>query len=306
MGRQPLLRHAVIPAAGLGTRFLPATKSIPKEMLPVVDKPAIQYVVEEAYAAGFSDLLLITGHNKGSLVDHFQQSPELEQTLHDRGDSDRLDALRALNKLPAIQTVRQESARGLGDAVLTAAEHVGDHPFAVLLGDDLVEPSDLLWQQMRAVHQEFGGSVLALMEVADVDIPKYGIAQVSELVELSGFASATSARVLDLVEKPTKEQAPSNLAIIGRYILAPEIFSVLRHTSVGRAGEVQLTDAISTLARDERIGGPVHAVIAKVRRFDTGDRLSYLKTVVEFAVDRDDLGGEFSTWLKGFVRGLDD
>jgi UTP--glucose-1-phosphate uridylyltransferase len=281
----------------LGTRFLPATKSIPKEMLPVVDKPAIQYVVEEAYAAGFSDLLLITGHNKGALVDHFLQAPELEQTLHDRGDAIRLDALRELNSLPPLHTVRQESARGLGDAVLTAAEHVGDHPFAVLLGDDLVQPSEQLWKEMRAVHQEHGGSVLALMEVPDVDIPKYGIAK---------LADSAPHRVLDLVEKPSKQSAPSNLAIIGRYILSPEIFSVLRHTSTGKSGEVQLTDAISTLARDERIGGPVHAVIAKVRRFDTGDRLSYLKTVVEFAVGREDLGGEFATWLKGYVRGLDD
>lgn len=297
MGGQTPVRHAVIPAAGLGTRFLPATKAIPKEMLPVVDKPAIQYVVEEAFAAGFSDLLLITGHNKGALVDHFLQAPELEQTLHSRGDEERLAALRALHKLPALHTVRQESARGLGDAVLTAAEHVGDHPFAVLLGDDLIEPSDLLWQQMLETYEKFGGSVLALMEVPDSDIPKYGIAKVR---------SGAQLQVTDLIEKPTKEQAPSNLAIIGRYILSPEIFSILRHTSAGKAGEVQLTDALATLARDERISGPVHAVIANVRRFDTGDRLSYLKTVVEFATRRDDLGPEFTQWLKGYIRGLDD
>ena len=297
MGKQPLIKHAVIPAAGLGTRFLPATKAIPKEMLPVVDKPAIQYVVEEAYSAGFTDVLLITGHNKGALVDHFLQSPELEQTLHARGDEERLAALRELNKLPSLHTLRQESARGLGDAVLTSAEHVGDAPFAVLLGDDLIEPSDLLWQQMLEVYNEFGGSVLALMEVADSEVSKYGIAEVSH---------STPIRVSDLVEKPDQASAPSNLAIIGRYILSPEIFSVLRHTSAGKGGEVQLTDAIATLARDERIGGPVHAVIADVRRFDTGDRLSYLKTVVEFATRRDDLGREFIEWLRGFTRGLHD
>lgn len=297
MGEQPLITRAVIPAAGLGTRFLPATKAIPKEMLPVVDKPAIQYVVEEAYSAGFSDLLLITGDNKGALVDHFLQSPALEERLNARGDADRLAALRNLHKLPKLHTVRQESPRGLGDAVLTAAEHIGDHPFAVLLGDDLIEPSEMLWQQMLEVYREHGGSVLALMEVSDSDVSKYGIAQVSANLPL---------RVTDLIEKPSKADAPSNLAIIGRYILSPEIFSVLRHTSVGKGGEVQLTDAIATLARDERIGGPVHAVIAQVRRFDTGDRLSYLKTVVEFAARRDDVGPEFTEWLKGFTRRLND
>ena len=221
----------------------------------------------------------------------------LKLTLHARGDDGRLSALRALNKLPELHTVRQESARGLGDAVLTAAEHVGDVPFAVLLGDDLIEPSEILWQQMLEIYNEFGGSVLALMEVSDSDVSKYGIAQLT---------STTPLRVTDLVEKPEKEKAPSNLAIIGRYILSPEIFSVLRHTSAGKGGEVQLTDAIATLARDERIGGPVHAVIADVRRFDTGDRLSYLKTVVEFATRREDLGREFTEWLKGFTRGLHD
>lgn len=297
MGEQPSISRAVIPAAGLGTRFLPATKAIPKEMLPVVDKPAIQYVVEEAYSAGFTDLLLITGDNKGALVDHFLQSPALEERLTARGDADRLAALRNLHKLPKLHTVRQESPRGLGDAVLTAAEHIGDHPFAVLLGDDLIEPSEMLWQQMLEVYRKHGGSVLALMEVPDSDVSKYGIAQVSANPPL---------RVTDLIEKPSKADAPSNLAIIGRYILSPEIFSVLRHTSVGKGGEVQLTDAISTLARDERIGGPVHAVVAQVRRFDTGDRLSYLKTVVEFAARRDDVGPEFTEWLKGFTRGLND
>jgi UTP--glucose-1-phosphate uridylyltransferase len=297
MGEQPLITRAVIPAAGLGTRFLPATKAIPKEMLPVVDKPAIQYVVEEAYSAGFSDLLLLTGDNKGALVDHFLQSPALEERLNARGDADRLAALRNLHKLPKLHTVRQESPRGLGDAVLTAAEHIGDHPFAVLLGDDLIEPSEMLWQQMLEVYRQHGGSVLALMEVPDSDVSKYGIAQVSGNLPL---------RVTNLIEKPSKADAPSNLAIIGRYILSPEIFSVLRHTSVGKGGEVQLTDAISTLARDERIGGPVHAVVAQVRRFDTGDRVSYLKTVVEFAARRDDVGPEFTEWLKGFTRGLND
>lgn len=297
MGEQPVIRHAVIPAAGLGTRFLPATKAIPKEMLPVVDKPAIQYVVEEAYAAGFSDVLLITGHNKGALVDHFQQAPELEQTLHSRGDHERLTALRKLNTLPHLHTVRQESARGLGDAVLTAAEHVGDSPFAVLLGDDLIEPSDVLWQQMIEVYRKYGGSVLALMQVPDSDVSKYGIAKLS---------NDNPLRVVDLVEKPAKADAPSNQAIIGRYLLSPEIFSILRHTSAGKGGEVQLTDAIATLARDERIGGPVHAVTANVRRFDTGDRLSYLKTVVEFATRRTDVGPEFAEWLKSFARGLHD
>ena len=292
MDKQRVIRHAVLPAAGLGTRFLPATKAIPKEMLPIVDKPAIQYVVEEAYSAGFTDLVLVTGDNKGALVDHFMQSPELEQTLYARGDQERLTALRNLNKLPALHSVRQESARGLGDAVLTAAEYVGDAPFAVLLGDDLIEPSDLLWKEMLEVYQTHGGSVLALMEVPDNDLSKYGIAR---------LADDGSHQVVDLVEKPAMADAPSNLAIVGRYILSPEIFSILRHTATGKGGEVQLTDAIATLAREERVGGPVHAVISNVRRFDTGDKLSYLKTVVEFATRRDDLGQEFTRWLKGFI-----
>jgi UTP--glucose-1-phosphate uridylyltransferase len=291
------IKHAVIPAAGLGTRFLPATKAIPKEMLPVVDKPAIQYVVEEAHSAGFTDLLLITGQNKGALLDHFSQSAELEQILHTRGDEQRLTALRHLNKLPRLHSVRQESARGLGDAVLHAAEHVGDSPFGVLLGDDLIAPSDLLWQEMLDVHQKYGGSVLALMEVPDSDVSKYGIAKLSD---------SNPARVIELVEKPAKEDAPSNLAIIGRYILSPAIFPILRQTAAGKGGEVQLTDAIAALAGDEKIGGPVHAIVAKVRRFDTGDRLSYLKTVVEFASRRGDLGPDFVQWLKGFVNQLDD
>jgi UTP--glucose-1-phosphate uridylyltransferase len=261
-------------------------------MLPIVDKPAIQYVVEEAYSAGFTDLVLVTGDNKGALVDHFMQSPELEQTLYARGDQERLTALRNLNKLPALHSVRQESARGLGDAVLTAAEYVGDAPFAVLLGDDLIEPSDLLWKEMLEVYQTHGGSVLALMEVPDNDLSKYGIAR---------LADDGSHQVVDLVEKPAMADAPSNLAIVGRYILSPEIFSILRHTATGKGGEVQLTDAIATLAREERVGGPVHAVISNVRRFDTGDKLSYLKTVVEFATRRDDLGQEFTRWLKGFI-----
>jgi UTP--glucose-1-phosphate uridylyltransferase len=184
----------------------------------------------------------------------------------------------------------------LGDAVLTAANHVGDAPFAVLLGDDLIEPSDVLWKEMLEVHASHGGLVLALMEVSDDDVSKYGIAAIS---------NTKPARVLDLVEKPSKAEAPSNYAIIGRYILSPAIFSILRHTSAGKGGEVQLTDAIATLARDERIGGPVHAVVVNVRRFDTGDRLSYLKTVVEFATRREDLGPDFVGWLKGYVRGLD-
>lgn len=297
MQRQVRVKHAVIPAAGLGTRFLPATKAIPKEMLPVVDKPAIQYVVEEAYSAGFSDVLLITGHNKGALVDHFSQATELERTLHARGDSARLSALRHLNALPELHTVRQEIAHGLGDAVLHAANHVGNSPFAVLLGDDLIEPSTPLWQEMLEVHQRYGGCVLALMEVPNNDLSKYGIAALSP---------SDPTRVIDLVEKPTPEQAPSNFAIVGRYILSPEIFTALRETTAGKGGEVQLTDAIATLARDEKLGGPVHAVIAKVRRFDTGDRLSYLKTVVEFAARRDDLGPDFVEWLKQYVSTLDD
>jgi len=292
----------VIPAAGLGTRFLPATKATPKEMLPVIDKPAIQYVVEEAVAAGLDDVLMITGRNKRPVEDHFDRAYELESALKAKGDTERLAAVRASSELAAVHYVRQGDPRGLGHAVLCAAPHVGNEPFAVLLGDDLIDPRDPLLQRMIEVQRKFGGSVLALIAVDPDQIHMYGCAAT---VPLDGENDLV--RVTDLVEKPAAESAPSNLAVIGRYVLAPEIFDVLRDTPPGRGGEIQVTDALRVLAADPSIGGPVHGVLFSGRRYDTGDRADYLRTIVKLACERDDLGPGFREWLEGFVaKGFSD
>ncbi len=278
---------AVIPAAGLGTRFLPATKATPKEMLPVVDKPAIQYVVEEAVAAGLDDLLFVTGRNKRPLEDHFDRNLELEAALAAKGDADRLRSVTESNDLARIHYVRQGDALGLGHAVLMAERHVGDHPFAVMLGDDLIDPRDAVLEHMIAVREELGGSVLCLMEVPRDQISLYGCAAVQ------GTSVEGVVRVTELVEKPEVSAAPSSLAVIGRYILDPEIFAVLARTPAGRGGEIQLTDALRELAH----AGRVHGVIFQGRRYDTGDRLSYLQAVIRLALERDDLGPALRAWL---------
>jgi UTP--glucose-1-phosphate uridylyltransferase len=290
------LRKAVIPAAGLGTRFLPATKATPKEMLPVIDKPAIQYVVEEAVAAGLDDVLMITGRNKRPVEDHFDRAYELESALKAKGDQERLAAVRASSELAAVHYVRQGDPRGLGHAVLCAAPHVGSEPFAVLLGDDLIDPRDPLLARMIEVQETYGGSVVALIAVDPAQIHLYGCAAT---VPIDGHSDIV--RVTDLVEKPPAESAPSNLAIIGRYVLAPEIFGVLRETAPGRGGEIQLTDALRPLAADPSIGGTVHGVLFSGRRYDTGDRADYLRTIVRLACERDDLGPGFREWLEGYV-----
>jgi UTP--glucose-1-phosphate uridylyltransferase len=291
---------AVIPAAGLGTRFLPATKSVPKEMLPVVDKPAIQYVVEEAVAAGLTDVLLVTGRNKRPLEDHFDRNVELELALSAKGDRARLEAVSATNDMAAVHYVRQGDPRGLGHAVLVAAEHVGDEPFAVLLGDDLIDARDHLLARMLQVQQDRGGSVVALMEVPSEQIALYGCAAAEPTDE------PDVVRVTGLVEKPSPEEAPSSLAVIGRYVLHPAVFEVLRTTPPGRGGEIQLTDALQTLAsRSADGGGSVHGVVFGGRRYDTGDRGDYLKAVVRLACERPDLGPDLLAWLRGFVAEKD-
>ncbi len=287
------ITKAVIPAAGLGTRFLPLTKATPKEMLPVVDKPAIQYVVEEAVAAGMSDILMVTGRNKRPLEDHFDRNYELEEALQRRGDQDKLDSVCASTELADIHYVRQRDPKGLGHAVLCAAPHVGQEPFAVLLADDLIDPRDPLLARMAEVRAQHGGSVVALMEVAPDAIHQYGCAAVE------GPSGAAGVRITDLVEKPEPGTAPSNLAIIGRYLLDPEIFEVLRGTSPGRGGEIQLTDALRALVR---AGRPVHGVVFSGRRYDTGDRAEYLRATVRLACEREDLGPGFLAWLREFVR----
>ncbi len=291
MSSTPRVTKAVIPAAGLGTRFLPATKASPKEMLPVVDKPAIQYVVEEAVRAGLTDVLMITGRNKRSLEDHFDRAVELELALEQKGDADRLAVVQHASDLADVHYVRQGEAKGLGHAVLAAWQHVGHEPFAVLLGDDLIDDRDHLLEQMVEVQAREGGSVVALMEVPHDQISLYGCAAVE------GDPTGGVVRITGLVEKPSAEDAPSNLAIIGRYVLAPSVFGVLRRIPPGRGGEYQLTDAISELIATE----PVHGVIFRGRRYDTGDRLDYLKAVVQLAAERDDLGPPLLEWLREWL-----
>ena len=296
------IRKAVIPAAGLGTRFLPATKSTPKEMLPVVDKPAIQYVVEEAVAAGLVDVLLITGRNKGSIEDHFDSAPELELALEAKGDPTRLAQVRASSELGHVHFVRQGQPKGLGHAVLQAVDHVGHEPFAVLLGDDLIDERDPLLPTLIELQQRTGGSVIALLEVDPDQISLYGAAAVEPM---PGGGDPDQVRVLALVEKPPVAEAPSNLAVIGRYVLNPAVFEVLQRTAPGRGGEIQLTDALATLAgMPAEQGGGVYGVVFRGRRYDTGDRLDYLKAVVQLAAGRTDLGPDFRAWLTDFVPTL--
>lgn len=288
---------AVIPAAGLGTRFLPATKAMPKEMLPVVDKPAIQYVVEEATSAGIEDVLIIIGRNKNNLSNHFDSVPELEHTLRVKGDDDRLARVQASSELADIHFVRQGEPRGLGHAVLRARAHVGENPFVVMLGDDLIDERDPLLAQMIDQHERRGATVIALMEVDPDHIHLYGAAAV-EATDTEGVVKVTG-----LVEKPAREDAPSNLAVIGRYVLTPDVFEILERTEPGRGGEIQLTDALEEQAADPD-GPGVYGVVFRGRRYDTGDRVDYIKAIVQLAVDRDDLGPELRPWLRDFAAGL--
>jgi UTP--glucose-1-phosphate uridylyltransferase len=287
-------RKAIIPVAGLGTRFLPATKAVPKELLPVVDRPALQYIVEEAARAGLAEVLMVTGRNKAAIEDFFDRHPELEAALEKKGDADRLAAVQAATDVAQVHFVRQGEARGLGHAVLQAAAFVGDEPFAVLLGDDLIDARDHLLEQMLEVQARHGGSVIALLDVGRENIDKYGAVAVEE-------TDGDVVTITGLVEKPPVDEAPSSLAIIGRYVLAPEVFGALRETSPGRGGEIQLTDALATLV--ER-GEPVHGVVFRGRRYDTGDRLDYLKAVIRLAAERDDLGPPLRAWLTEFVADL--
>ncbi|MET3770639.1 UTP--glucose-1-phosphate uridylyltransferase GalU [Arthrobacter nitrophenolicus] len=294
----PRVRKAVIPAAGLGTRFLPATKAMPKEMLPVVDKPAIQYVVEEAVQVGLNDLLMITGRNKRALEDHFDRVPALESMLADKGDTEKLESIQAASNLGDIHYVRQGDPYGLGHAVLRAKQHVGDEAFAVLLGDDLIDARDELLSTMIDVQAKTGGSVVALIEVEPSQISAYGCADIQEI------EGESYVRVNGLVEKPSADEAPSNLAIIGRYVLHPAVFEVLERTAPGRGGEIQLTDALQELATGEGEGYGVYGVVFRGRRYDTGDKLSYLKACVQLAIDSEDLGPGLREWLPGFTSGL--
>ncbi|GGD82768.1 UTP--glucose-1-phosphate uridylyltransferase GalU [Microbacterium murale] len=295
MGHQKM--KAVIPAAGLGTRFLPATKAMPKEMLPVVDKPAIQYVVEEAAAAGIDDILVIIGRNKNMISNHFDSVPELEVKLTEKGDMARLERVMKSSDLADIHYLRQGEPKGLGHAVLRAKAHVGDSSFAVLLGDDLIDERDELLTTMIDINERTGATVVALMEVDPSSIHLYGAAAVEQTDETD------IVRVTGLVEKPAPEDAPSNLAIIGRYILPAAVFPILERTEPGKGGEIQLTDALQELAADSD-GPGVIGVVFRGRRYDTGDRVDYIKAIVQLATDRDDLGAELRPWLKEFSERL--
>ncbi|GAA3889210.1 UTP--glucose-1-phosphate uridylyltransferase GalU [Leifsonia kafniensis] len=293
------ITKAVIPAAGLGTRFLPATKAMPKEMLPVVDKPAIQYVVEEAVAAGLHDVLMVTGRNKNSLENHFDRVTELEALLEQKGDRERLAKVNASTDLADMHYVRQGDPLGLGHAVLRAKMHVGNEPFAVLLGDDIIDSRDPLLDKMLFEQESRNTSVVALLEVDPSQIHLYGAAA----IEVTDDPDVV--RITGLVEKPSAADAPSNLAIIGRYVLRPEVFEVLEHTKPGKGNEIQLTDALQEMAVTPETTGGVYGVIFRGRRYDTGDRVDYIKAIVQLAVDRDDLRDQLRPWLREFAATLD-
>ncbi len=289
---------AVIPVAGLGTRFLPATKAMPKEMLPIVDKPVIQYVVEEAVEAGLIDLLMITGRNKNALENHFDRVAELEQVLSKKGDEKKLFAVQESSQLADIHYTRQGDPRGLGHAVLRAKSHVGEHSFAVLLGDDVIDTRDPILPRMLEVHEQTGDNVIALMVVPKDQIHLYGCASVTA-------TSEGDVVVVDgLVEKPNNDEAPSNLAVIGRYVLRPEIFEILEKTDPGRGGEIQLTDALEYAVEHPEIAGGVRGVVFTGRRYDTGDKLDFIKATLKIGIDRDDIGKDLRTWLKQFATDL--
>ena len=285
------------PATVADSRANPATKAMPKEMLPVVDKPAIQYVVEEATRAGIRDVLIIIGRNKNNLSNHFDSVPELERNLEKKGDLDKLAKVQESSDLADIHFVRQGEPKGLGHAVLRARAHVGDHPFAVLLGDDLIDERDELLTTMLAEHERTGGAVIALMEVEPDHIHMYGAAAVE------ATDNKDVVKVTGLVEKPKAEDAPSNFAVIGRYVLSADVFDILERTEPGKGGEIQLTDALQELAADPD-GPGVYGVVFRGRRYDTGDRVDYIKAIVQLAVDRQDLGPELRPWFKEFAATL--
>jgi UTP--glucose-1-phosphate uridylyltransferase len=282
------VRKGVFPAAGLGTRFLPATKAQPKEMLPLVDKPMIQYVVEEAAASGLTEIIIVTGRGKRAIEDHFDAAFELEYYLADRGKTEELAQIKTISELASVSYVRQKEPLGLGHAILCARALVGDEPFAVFLGDDIIgaAPSPCI-RQLLDVSERYGAPTIAVQRVPREQIHQYGVVAVRP-------CEARVHEITDLVEKPKAQDAPSDLAIIGRYVLPPEIFGILAETKADGRGEIQLTDALRTL-RSQR---PMYAVEFEGRRYDTGDKLGFLKATVEFALARPDLSGEFRAYLK--------
>lgn len=289
------VRKAVIPAAGLGTRFLPATKAQAKEMIPVIDKPAVQYIVEEAVSAGLDDVLFITGRSKRAIEDHFDRSPELEASLSASGKTKELDEVVAIANLANVHSVRQPEARGLGHAISFAERHVGNEPFVVMLGDDLMLDATVL-KQMVAAHEAHGCSVIALKRIPGKAISSYGC------VAIDGYTDDGFAKITELVEKPPFESAPSDLAIMGRYLFTPEIFAKIAVTPPGRGNEIQITDAMTLLLADQ----PILGVVFEEGRYDVGNKPDFLKATVEFALMRDDLGPEFETYLRELLASRDE
>lgn len=285
------VRKAIIPAAGLGTRFLPATKAQPKEMLPIVDKPTIQYIIEEAVASGIEEILIITGRNKRAIEDHFDKSVELEMELKSKQKDDLLSMVEDISNLAQIYYIRQKEPKGLGHAIHCAKTFVGSEPFAVMLGDDVVDSDVPCLKQLIDVYNEYKTTILGVQEVPYEDVNKYGI--------IKGMHIEDGVyKIKDLVEKPDVDKAPSNVAILGRYIITPQIFEILEHTKPGKGGEIQLTDALKELLNREAM----YAYTFNGRRYDVGDKLGFLQATVEFALKRDDLRDEFLSYLKGIVN----
>ena len=285
------VKKAIIPAAGLGTRFLPATKAQPKEMLPIVDKPTIQYIIEEAVASGIEEILIITGKNKRAIEDHFDKSVELEQELEKKGKKDLLKMVRDISNMADIYYIRQKEPKGLGHAINCARTFVGDEPFAVMLGDDVVDSEVPCLKQLIEAYNEYKTSILGVQEVADEDVCKYGIVNGKQIED-------RVYKVKDLIEKPSIEDAPTNIAILGRYIINPAIFSILEHTKPGKGGEIQLTDGLKELAQQEAM----YAYVFDGRRYDVGDKQGFLEATVEFALRREDLREEFLDYLVNIVN----
>ena len=281
------VRKAVIPAAGLGTRFLPATKAIPKEMLPIVDKPTIQSIVEEVIASGIEDVLIVTGRNKGSIEEHFDRAIELENNLEKNNKEDLLEIVRNISKMINIHTVRQKEPLGLGHAIYCARSFVGNEPFAVLLGDDVVDSRKPCLKQMLEVYEELNSTIIGVQPVAWENVNKYGIVSGEKINE-------KTYKVNDLMEKPDENIAPTNIAILGRYIITPKIFEILKNTQKGVGGEIQLTDGLKELCNIEE----VYAYIFEGRRYDVGDKLGFLEATVEYALKREDLKDSFKKYLR--------
>lgn len=288
------VRKAIIPAAGLGTRFLPATKAQPKEMLPIVDKPTIQYIVEEAINSGIEDIMIVTGRGKRAIEDHFDKSFELEEALKAKGNHDLLSLVQDISNLVNIHYIRQKEPKGLGHAIYCAKTFIGDEPFAVLLGDDIVDAEVPCLKQLIEVYNEYKTTVIGVQHVSDEDVSKYGIVSGKPIDD-------RVYKVKDLVEKPEKEKAPSNIAILGRYIISPQIFKHLENAEPGKGGEIQLTDALKGLMGSEAM----YAYDFTGKRYDVGNKLGFLEANIEFALQREDLKEEFSSYLKGIIPKLD-